>query len=80
VTSPTFAFYKKDSTWGIEGHGVDPDIEVIDDPALMQNGADPQLDAAIKQVLDEIKRNPFMPANRPAYPNRKGFGVDPRDR
>jgi tricorn protease len=80
VTAPTFAFYKKDGTWAVEGHGVDPDIEVIDDPALMQNGADPQLDAAIKQIEDELKRNPFVPAKRPAYPNRKGFGVDPRDR
>ena len=32
---------------GLTGHGVDPDIEVIDDPAKMQNGADPQLDRAI---------------------------------
>ena len=80
VTAPTFAFYEKDSTWGVEGHGVDPDIEVIDDPALMQNGADPQLDAAIKHIQEELKRNPYVPARRPAYPNRKGFGLDPRDR
>jgi tricorn protease len=80
VTAPTFAFYEKDSTWGVEGHGVDPDIEVIDDPALMQNGGDPQIDAAIRHLLEELKRNPYIPARRPAYPNRKGFGLDPRDR
>ncbi|MFK5956903.1 MAG: PDZ domain-containing protein, partial [Planctomycetota bacterium] len=38
VTIPTFAYYDTDGTWGIEGHGVDPDIEVMDDPSKMQNG------------------------------------------
>ncbi len=27
VTAPTFAYYEKDGTWGIEGHGVEPDID-----------------------------------------------------
>lgn len=80
VTVPTFAFYKPNGTWAVEGHGVDPDIEVIDDPALMQNGADPQLDAAIKQMEDELKRAPFTPAKRPAYPDRRGIGIPPKDR
>ena len=80
VTAPTFAFYEKDGSWGVEGHGVDPDIEVVDDPALMQRGADPQLDAAIRHLQEELKRNPYVPAKRPSYPNRRGFGLDPRDR
>lgn len=77
---PTFAFYEKDGTWGIEGHGVDPDIEVIDDPALMVNGEDPQLDAAIQLMLDELKRNPYVPPKRPAYPDRRGMGIRPEDK
>jgi tricorn protease len=77
---PTFAFYKTDGTWGIEGHGVDPDIEVVDDPALMVGGKDPQLDAAIKLMMDEISRNPFKPAPRPAYPDRSGMGVLEKDK
>ncbi len=44
ITVPTFGFYKTNGTWGIEGHGVDPDIEVVDDPAKMQDSGDPQLD------------------------------------
>lgn len=80
VTAPTFAFYRKDGTWGIEGYGVDPDIEVVDDPALMVNGGDPQLDAAIKHLQEELKRNPYVAPKRPAYPNRSGAGVDRRDR
>lgn len=39
----------------IEGYGVEPDITVIDDPGLMWNGGDPQLDRAIQQLLTEIK-------------------------
>ena len=34
--------YQNDGTWGVEGWGVPPDIEVVDDPAVMQNGEDPQ--------------------------------------
>ena len=59
----------------MEGHGVDPDIEVVDDPALMIDGGDPQLDAAIKQMLEEIKQNPYVRAKRPPYPDRKGMGI-----
>ncbi|MCK4546389.1 MAG: PD40 domain-containing protein [Candidatus Eisenbacteria sp.] len=76
---PTFAFYEKDGTWGIEGHGVDPDIEVVDDPALMADGGDPQLDAAIEHMLDEIRRSPYRAPDRPDYPDRSGMGIRPED-
>jgi tricorn protease len=80
VTTPNFAFFENATKWGIEGHGVDPDIEVLDDPALMQNGADPQLDAAIKLMMDSIKDKPYKPAARPPYPDRSGMGVPAKDR
>ncbi len=80
VTAPTFAYYEKDGTWGIEGHGVEPDIEVVDDPALLARGKDPQLDAAIKLMLEEIKRNPYQKPPRPAYPDRSKFGIAPEDK
>lgn len=80
VTVPTFGYYKKDGTWGVEGHGADPDIEVIDDPALMLDGGDPQLDVGIKLMLDEIEKHPYVPPVRPAYPDRSGMGVPEKDR
>jgi len=80
VTAPTFGFYKKNGTWAIEGNGVEPDIEVLDDPALMTDGGDPQLDAAIKQMELELKRNPYVPPHRPAYPDKSGMGINPRDK
>ena len=80
VTAPTFAYYELDGTWGIEGHGVDPDIKVVDDPAKMVNGGDPQLDSAIELMLEELKTNAFKQPARPAYPNRKGMGIKPEDK
>lgn len=80
IECPSFAFYETDGTWGVEGHGVDPDIEVIDDPALMQDGADPQLDRAIALMLEELETNPYRAPARPAYPDRKGMGLAPKDK
>ncbi len=75
LTVPFITFYETDGTLTMEGHGVDPDIEVVDDPALMVDGGDPQLDVAIKHMLEEIGRNPYVPAKRPPYPDRSGMGI-----
>ncbi len=80
VTAPQSAFYELDRTWGIEGHGVEPDIEVVDDPALMADGGDPQLDAAIAHMLDEIERNPYRWPGRPEYVDRSGMGIREQDK
>ncbi len=80
VTVPEFAFYEKDGTWGVEGYGVAPDMEVVDDPSLMAEGGDPQLDAAIAHMLEEVKLNPFTYPKRPAYPDRSGMIVTEEDR
>ncbi|MHC4949300.1 MAG: S41 family peptidase, partial [Planctomycetota bacterium] len=80
MSVPTFGFYEKDGTWGIEGHGVDPDMMVIDDPALMVDGGDPQLDAAISLMLEEVERNPYQPPQRPASPDRSGMGITEADK
>ncbi len=80
IAVPTFGFYEKDGTWGIEGHGVDPDIEVIDDPAKMVNGGDPQLDKAIEVLLAEVQTNPYVRPTRPKSPNRSGMGIAPEDK
>ncbi|MCR9294534.1 MAG: S41 family peptidase, partial [bacterium] len=79
VTAPSFAYYETDGTWGIEGHGVDPDIEVIDDPSRMLHGADPQLDAAVELMLKEIAAYP-APPKRPAYPDRSKMGIPDADK
>ena len=80
MSVPTFGFYKKDGTWGIEGHGVDPDMVVVDDPAKMQNGGDPQLEAAINEMLSEIASGGYNPPKRPTPPDRSGMGLPEKDR
>jgi len=80
TAAPTFAYYEKDGTWGIEGHGVDPDMRVVDDPAKMVDGGDPQLDAAIEHMLAELERNPYVKPERPAYPDRSGMGIREEDK
>ena len=77
---PTFGFYELDGTWGVENHGVDPDIHVPEDPAKMQNGADPQLQTAIEHLLAELQANPPKRVRRPAGPNRAGAGIPESDR
>jgi len=43
---PEFATASVDGKYVIEGHGVDPDIVVENDPADVIAGRDPQLDEA----------------------------------
>ena len=80
MSVPTFGFYETDGTWGVEGHGVDPDVPVLDDPAVMARGRDPQLDRAIELMLEELESNPYTPPARPASPDRSGMGLPESDR
>ncbi|NLH71722.1 MAG: peptidase S41 [Verrucomicrobia bacterium] len=70
VTVPTFGIYSTNGQWIIEGHGVDPDIEVVDDPAAMARGSDPQLERAVAEVLRLLSENPPPEPRKPPYPKR----------
>jgi tricorn protease len=70
VTVPTFGIYSTKGKWIIEGYGVDPDIEVVDDPSLMAKGSDPQLEKAIEEILRLLKQKPPPSVKKPAYPQR----------
>lgn len=53
---PEFAPYSKDGKgWVIEGHGVDPDIVVDNDPAKEFKGEDQQLNRAIEEIQSDLK-------------------------
>lgn len=80
VTVPTFGFYNTAGVWSIEGFGVAPDEEVLDDPSQMVGGVDVQLEAAIRHMLEELERNPYTPPAKPAGPDRSGMGIDPAHR
>ena len=70
VTVPTFGIYSKSGEWIIEGYGVAPDIEVVDDPGLMARGGDPQLERAVAEVMKSLRKNPPATVTKPKYPDR----------
>ena len=68
---PEFAPYSKDGkNWIIEGHGVDPDIVVDNDPTKEFRGEDQQLDKAIEEIQTELKTKSYELPPVPPYPNR----------
>jgi tricorn protease len=70
LTKPEFASYSADGTkWIIEGHGVEPDIDVDNDPAKEYSGEDQQLDRAIEEVMKSLKKYKSIPPP-PPYPNK----------
>jgi tricorn protease len=51
VNVPEFGFNSVTGEYIIEGYGVDPDIEVEQDPIAVLNGRDPQLERSVQEVL-----------------------------
>jgi tricorn protease len=70
VTVPTFRMYNPDGTWFKEGHGVDPDIEVPEDPAKLAKGIDVQLERGIQEVMKLLAEHPGVSWKQPAYQTR----------
>jgi tricorn protease len=55
----------------IEGHGVEPDIVVDNDPAREYAGDDQQLTRAIEWILQQLKTKPvIVPDKFPKYPDK----------
>jgi tricorn protease len=68
VNVPEFGFTNAKGEWIIEGHGVDPDIEVDNDPASLIQGKDPQLERGVAELMKKLQQNPPKPLTRPADP------------
>lgn len=56
--------------WIIEGHGVEPDIYVDNDPGKEFSGIDEQLNRAIEEILVEMKTNTKAIPPIPPYPKK----------
>jgi tricorn protease len=64
---PGSALANSKGQWVIEGYGVDPDIEVDNDPQSEIAGRDPQLERGIAELMAKIKDHPTkLPARPPA--------------
>ncbi len=70
ITVPTFRMYDPDGKWFKEGHGVDPDIDVPEDPGKLSQGVDVQLEKAIDEVMKLYKENPTVHPKQPPYEKR----------
>ncbi|MFE9834706.1 S41 family peptidase [Streptomyces sp. NPDC005551] len=66
VTQPKYAIWLEGYGWGVENHGVDPDVEVVQRPQDHAAGRDVQLDEAIRIALAALAENPAKSA--PALP------------
>jgi tricorn protease len=69
VTAPILAFWTPEGEWLVENVGVAPDVEVELDPKAWREGRDPQLEAAVALVLEELEKNPLPTHERPAFPD-----------
>lgn len=71
ITAPYFRFIHPDGQWAIENEGVRPDISVEMTPRETTDGRDPQLEAAIGTILEQLRdhKSPVVPA-APPYPRR----------
>lgn len=71
LRKPEFAPYSKEGkNWVMEGHGVDPDIVVDNDPAREFMGEDQQLDKAIAVILEELKTKGQTLPPPPPWPDK----------
>jgi tricorn protease len=69
VTAPRAAIGGLHGQWEVEGHGIAPDVEVWQDPKLVREGRDPQLEAAIAKALQLLREHPLPVYRAPPYPD-----------
>jgi tricorn protease len=65
VFVPGFGMANTKGEWIIEGYGVDPDIEVDNDPKSEIEGRDPQLERGIAEVMSKLKTPVKLPPKPP---------------
>ncbi len=70
---PRFGIYNEEGEWIIEGIGVYPDIEVVDDPHKLARGEDPSLEKAIEVLLLQLEEEPQRRWPVPEQPDRSGW-------
>jgi tricorn protease len=70
LEKPEFGPYAADGTWVLEGHGIDPDIDLENDPTNQYNGIDDQLNKAIEVILEDLKTKEQDVPPVPPFPDR----------
>src|SRR5690242_5674778 len=80
MTVPRYAFSFDEYGWGVENYGVDPDVEVLITPDDWAAGHDPQLETAVRLVLEALeKQPPKVPADPATGPSKARPPLPPRN-
>ncbi|GAA4998048.1 S41 family peptidase [Kitasatospora paranensis] len=58
ITQPKYAFWLEGYGWGVENHGIDPDVEVQIAPHDWAAGRDPQLAEGVRLALAALAERP----------------------
>jgi len=74
ITVPGARLYDNDGHWFWEGEGVAPDIKVWDDPNILMQGRDPQIERVVSEVMELLKTNPGVRTPAPALEDRSAKG------
>jgi tricorn protease len=79
MTVPRYAIWLEGYGWGVENHGVDPDVEVVLTPADWAAGRDPQLETAVRLALEALAARPAARApDTGTRPSRRRRPLPPR--
>jgi tricorn protease len=79
ITVPGARLYDNDGHWFWEGEGVAPDFEVWDDPNILVNGRDPQMEKVVEEVLKLLESNPPKMTPAPALEDRTARGLNAKN-
>jgi tricorn protease len=64
LSIPHEGSYESGEAWIVEGHGIQPDIVVLETPTELTEGRDPQLETAVQHLLKELEGRE-RPVTRP---------------
>ena len=79
ITVPKLAFWMDGFGWGVENHGLDPDVEVIPTPEDWAAGRDVQLQTAVAMALEALRERPAVrPPDVSSRPSRRRPSLPPR--
>ncbi len=75
ITVPGARLYDNDGHWFWEGEGVRPDIEVWDDPNILMQGRDPQMEKLVEVLMESVKENKDVMTPAPSLEDRSAKGL-----
>jgi tricorn protease len=79
ITVPRLAFWFEEYGWGVENHGVDPDVEVIMSPDDWAAERDTQLETAVRLALEALEQRPAVrPPDPGTRPSKRRPPLPPR--